>query len=280
MVAQRSQRTMERLRDHYEIEKALADRLRVAGHDERSHLYKTVYDELFQRVPDHPQLTRALSAEARDRDLSRQMSLLRRFMKPGLTYLELGAGDCSVALEVAKTAGHSYAVEVSDEITRGLDAPENFSLLITDGTEVPVPPGTVDLVYSNQLMEHLHTEDCGIVLRNIATAMKPGATYVCVTPNAISGPHDISGRFSERPTGFHMKEYTVGEMVEQFRSVGFTKFRLMIGARGVFLPFQAPIFPVRLLEWALSKLPGKARRPVARIRLFRILLGVHFVAIK
>jgi len=280
MVSQHVPRNMERLRAHYEIEKALADRLRVADSTERGLLYKTVYDELFQRVPDHPQLTRVADDAAKARNISRQMSLLRRFSRPGITYLELGAGDCSIALEMAKTAGHSYALEVSDEITRGLDAPANFTLLITDGVEVPVPPGTVDLVYSNQLMEHLHPEDGEQVLKNIAKAMKPGATYLCVTPNAISGPHDISGRFDEKPTGFHMKEYTVGEMVELFRSVGFTKFRLMIGARGVFLPFRVPVGPIRLLEWGLKKLAPKPRRKLARRSVLRILLGIHFVAIK
>lgn len=282
MVAYRpkSQRDLTRLRDHYEIEKALAGQLRAADRGERSRLYKSVYNELFQRVPDHPQLTRLANANARARDLNRQMTLLRRFTSPGMTYLELGAGDCSVALEMAKAAARVYAVEVSDEITRGLDAPTNFTLLITDGSDIPVAPGQVDLVYSNQLMEHLHPEDSEAVLQNVIRAMKPGAAYVCVTPNAISGPHDISGRFDGSPSGFHLKEYAVGEMVELFRAAGFSRFRLVIGARGIFLPFQVPVWPVRFLESALRLLPSRTRRVVARTYLMRLLLGMNFVAFK
>src|SRR6478672_7533005 len=50
-------RPAERLRQHYEIEKELGARLRNAGKQERTRLYQTVYDELFQRVWDHPQVT-------------------------------------------------------------------------------------------------------------------------------------------------------------------------------------------------------------------------------
>jgi hypothetical protein len=47
-------RTTRQLREHYEIEKALANRLRAAKKPDRESLYATVYDELFQRVPQHP----------------------------------------------------------------------------------------------------------------------------------------------------------------------------------------------------------------------------------
>src|SRR3712207_6241441 len=50
-------RTPARVRHHYEVERELADRLRRAGPGERLRLYSEVYDELFRRVPDHPQLT-------------------------------------------------------------------------------------------------------------------------------------------------------------------------------------------------------------------------------
>ena len=50
-------RTREELRQHYDVERELADRLRTASKDERRTLYAEVYDELFKRVPLHPQHT-------------------------------------------------------------------------------------------------------------------------------------------------------------------------------------------------------------------------------
>ncbi len=51
-------RPVEQIREHYEIEKELADRLRLSSRAERRQMYGRVYDELFRRVPHHSQLTR------------------------------------------------------------------------------------------------------------------------------------------------------------------------------------------------------------------------------
>lgn len=51
----------EQIREYYEIEKELANRLRYASKQERRYLYSSLYDELYRRVPLHPQLTRKLS---------------------------------------------------------------------------------------------------------------------------------------------------------------------------------------------------------------------------
>lgn len=278
--ASKTPRSPEQRREHYLIERALADRLRGADRTERQGLYSSVYDELFQKVPHHPQLTRGADDRAKSRDIARQMAILSRYLRPGIAYLELGPGDCSVALEVAKVARRVYAVEVSAEITRGLVTPPNFELLITDGSEVPVSPGSIDLIYSNQLMEHLHPDDAVLQLANVVRALRPGAKYVCITPNALSGPHDISKIYDDQPTGFHLKEYSVSEMVAVFRAVGFTGFRVVIGARAVYLPFSIPAGPIRVLESLLSSLRGPLRRRIARSSLSRLLLGINFVATK
>ena len=56
-------RSPERLRLHYEVERELSDRLRAASAEERATLYGEVYDELFRRVEDHPQLVVKASGE-------------------------------------------------------------------------------------------------------------------------------------------------------------------------------------------------------------------------
>ena len=48
-------RSPERLQAHYEIERELADRLRMSRREERGSLYGEIYTELFARLPDHPQ---------------------------------------------------------------------------------------------------------------------------------------------------------------------------------------------------------------------------------
>lgn len=279
-VTSRGSRTAEQRREHYIVEKALADRLRQSSKQERQQLYSTVYDELFRRVPHHPQLTRKADAHAKRRNISRQMAAIRRFLGPGVTYLEVGPGDCGLALEVAKRVKKVYAIEVSTEITKGLDFPSNFELVISDGSSIPVERNVVDVVYSNQLMEHLHPDDALCQLSCIYEALKDGGIYICVTPNAMSGPHDISRCYDDQPTGLHMREYTVTELVVMFRSAGFTGLRLLIGARGLYLPFTIPVFPIRWLEAALARLPSATRRRISYLKMIKLLLGINLIATK
>ena len=57
------ERTLDQLREHYEIEKQLAQQLHNSTRQERKILYASLYDELFRRLPHHPQLTRKSSPE-------------------------------------------------------------------------------------------------------------------------------------------------------------------------------------------------------------------------
>jgi len=110
-------RNFQQLKEHYEIEKELAGRLRNAPKEERKQLYASLYDELFKRVPHHPQLTRKGDSEDSRERVARQMRFLNDFLHPETIFLEVGSGDCSLALEVAKRVRKVYAVDVSKEIT-------------------------------------------------------------------------------------------------------------------------------------------------------------------
>jgi SAM-dependent methyltransferase len=268
----------DQIREHYEIEKELAARLRGASKDERRTLYPAVYDELFRRVPWHPQLTQKASPEEKSRSIAWQMKFLKRFLGSGGVFAEVGPGDCALALEAARHAKQVYAIDVSDEITKAAAFPENFKLLLTDGTAIPVPPESVNLVYSNQLMEHLHPDDAYEQLMRIHRALAPGGIYVCVTPNRLSGPHDISKFFDATATGFHLKEYTVGDMKAIFGKAGFKKFRTYIGAKGFF--FRFPVLPLVLCEKILGILPHFVLAKIARTAPFRALLNGRFVGVK
>jgi SAM-dependent methyltransferase len=258
-------RTTEQLRQHYEIEKELADQLRRATRQERSRLYPALYDELFRRVPYHPQLTRKASPQQAVAAVRAQMKLLCPFLQPESSYLEVGPGDCALALAVAPLVKQVYAIDVSDEITKGVTTPPNFSLILSDGVSVSVPPNSVQVAYSNQLMEHLHPDDALEQLQNIACALAPGGIYLCVTPNRLTGPHDISRYFDRVATGFHLKEYTMAELSRLFQQVGLTPLGAYLGARGRHLYVGAAaalrceqmvaVTPVALRQHKLLNLP-------------------------
>jgi ubiquinone/menaquinone biosynthesis C-methylase UbiE len=271
-------RTPEQILNHYRIEQELANRLRHAPKSERGHLYNEVYDELFLRVPDHPQNFQRESVETQRDEVRRQMPMIRRFLKPGDTYLEIGVGDCAIAIAAAEIAKQVYAVDVSSEISARVDAPANFTFVLSDGTSIDCPENSVDVAYSNQLMEHLHPDDAMDQLRNIYRALRPGGVYICITPNRLSGPHDISRHFDQTPTGFHLREYTATELKDLFRKVGFSAVHCYVGGRNLLAPI--PIGAATTIERVISILPGWLRRPIVRFAPVRLFLDFRIIGRK
>lgn len=254
-------RTEEALRRHYDVEKALAARLRAAAKEQRRHLLTELYQELFRQVPDHPRLTRKRTADDSRREAERQMAFLRRFLAPRMTLLEIGPGDCALSFLAARSVRQVYAVDVDEFLTQSAERPGNFRLFISDGVSVPVPSGSVDVAYSDQLMEHLHPDDAKEQLRNIFTALMPGGVYVCLTPNRLNGPHDISFLFSDEAEGFHLKEYTVTELEATFRETGFHSVAAYVESRGLWM--RMPLGAIRTLEAVLEPMPAAKRRLIA-----------------
>ncbi|HSI79465.1 MAG TPA: methyltransferase domain-containing protein, partial [Solirubrobacterales bacterium] len=260
-------------------------------------LYGRVYDELFERVPDHPQLGRRTNPAEQQAYARSQVELVRQFLPPGGSYVEIGAGDCATVRGVADFASAATAVEVSADIVPS-DLPANVRVAISDGVDIPVPRASADVVYSNQLMEHLHPDDAMEQLRNIAASLRPGGRYICITPNRLTGPHDISAAFDEEARGFHLREYTYRELAGALREAGFRRVRVAERAQGRAYArvvelissisprvgrqlrdwggkvIALPLAPYLLAERIAAAWPGAP----AKVRIFRRLLGITVVA--
>lgn len=271
-------RAPELIREHYEIEKGLAARLRAASREDRRHLYTELYEELYRRVPHHLKLTQKMTADEAADVVERQLRWLRPSVGKDDTFLEVGAGDCLVTFAVSRLVRKAIAIEVSETMAGHPDTPPNFELVISDGVTIPVPSGSVDVAYSQQLMEHLHPDDALQQLRNLYAALKPGGRYFCVTPNRVTGPHDISRHFDDVATGFHLKEYSIAELARLFREVGFRTVSLYVstGRR----PRAVPVWPFAVLESLLSPLPRAARLKLARAVRPRVLFSFRLLGIK
>jgi len=280
MAATRSadMRTPDQLREHYEIERELASRLRQCAPHERLRLYASTYDELFRRVAHHPMLLRKKDPEATRSAIMSQLRLIRGFLRPDTHFLEIGPGDCSLSLAVAREVQQVYAVDVTELISSSAARPANFQLILSDGISIPVPQGAVTVAFSNQLMEHLHPDDALEQLRNVYKALGHGGVYVCITPNALSGPHDISRGFDRVASGFHLKEYTNGELYALFVQVGFSKVRAMVSVRG--RSTLLPVWVCRIAEWLVHRLPHPFSRELAGRLPLRLFLGIQMIGYK
>ena len=270
-------RTLELVREHYAVERDLADRLRRAPRSERRGLYTAVHDELFRRLPHHPQLT-AAPGGTEDRELDGLLAFLEPFLTPATVYMEIGAGDCALAMRVAGRVRHVYAVDVSETITHSARRPANFTLKLSDGCSTEVPDGAVDLAFSNQLMEHLHPDDAAEQLANIHRSLAPGGRYVCFTPSRLYGPHDISSYFDDVARGFHLREYTARDIRREFRAAGFEDVRFYAQAAGRVA--ECPYWLLAGLEGSLELLPRWVCRRLSDTAPLRALLGLRIVATK
>jgi len=282
IVASNSRRASSRrpaadIEQHYRIEIELADRLRAAPRAERLGLYGQVYDELFRRVPLHPQLTRKVSAAERFAAVADRIATLRPFIDADTVFLEVGAGDGSLTLEVAELARHCYALDVSHEILSGVRHAK-VETVLSDGCSVPVPRESVTLAFSFQVMEHIHPDDALEQLRNLFAAIAPGGSYVCVTPNRLNGPHDVSKYFDLVARGFHLKEYTIAELEQLFLGVGFSRVLAYPRFRGRYL--RLPLGFLKGFERCFGWLPARVRRRFGYAPIVRNLLSPPLRAIK
>lgn len=269
------QRGAEEITEHFMLERDLAARLRNASAESRLQLYNEVYDELFARLPSHPR-----HRQRHDEDhAAKQVAILRRLVSEDAFFLEIGAGDCTVSLAMAEHCRAAIALDVAEPTALPSERPSNFHFKLTDGISIPLGSATVDFVYSNQLMEHLHPLDAPRQLQEINRVLRPGGRYFCITPTGLTGPHDVSRFFHDEPQGFHLKEYTYSEIANLFDQAGFRRIRACV-ARGRHYAGSMPVWALILAEHLFVWLPAAQRQRLNKNRWLRAVLGLTVLAQK
>lgn len=252
-------RSIEQLREQYDVERELAARLRGAAKPERRRLYAAIYEELARRVPEQPALTHKHDAQARLHEVELQTRLLESFFGPGTTFLEIGAGDAALAVHLARRVNRVFAVEPCAEMWRGIEAPQNLTMLDQDVPPLALAAGSVNLAFSCHFIEHLHPDDAGDHVREMHRVLAPGGHYVCVTPNRLWGPHDVSRYFADgTASGLHLKEYDHAELAALFDRAGFRRVAVLRGIGRP--PGRWPTAPYRLASMLLRRLGAPWRR--------------------
>ena len=150
---------------------------------------------------------------------------------------------------------------------------------MSDGTSILVARDSVDLVFSNQLIEHLHPDDVPLHLANVIKSLVKGGRYYCITPSRLTGPHDISMYFDDVATGLHLKEYTYSDLSALMRSAGFTKVSAVVNFKNHII-MQPPLSLMKLLERAYVLLPLALRRSLRPSRAVAVIFGVEIIATK
>jgi ubiquinone/menaquinone biosynthesis C-methylase UbiE len=251
--------TPEQVQEIYIQEKALAEQLLAAPRNKRSEVFLWAYDELFRRCPWHPALTEKSGLDRPDLIEHRVQKFLRLLPEPAtlLNILEVGCGNGELSIGLSKHVERYVGVDVSEERIKRLRKTqhETLSFRHVEGTKMPFSDEEFDIAISMQLFEHLHPEDASVHLSEIYRVLKPGGHYFIETPNKWVGPHDISRFFSDTPEGFHLKEYSINELVTLIKESGFDRVSVVTWWEREYSAFIA-----RSIERIWSILPKEIRR--------------------
>jgi ubiquinone/menaquinone biosynthesis C-methylase UbiE len=261
-------RTEECLIEHYRLEHTLAKQILNAPACDRPRIYTEAYDKLFESLQ--------FQNEAfRQRHIRSVWRRLHSRVK-NKVFLEIGCGDAAVAAALAPYTNHCYALDVTDAPIDRKSLPSNFTVLLATGTSIPLPDSSVDFVFSDQVFEHLHPQDARAHLDQVRRVLRPSGLYLCVTPNRVTGPHDISCFFDYEATGLHLHECDSTELSRLLKESGFWKLRFYISAYG--FEVGIPSWSLRLLERGLLALPRQIRTLLITNHLVRVLAGLDVLA--
>ncbi len=269
-------RSPERLLAHYMLERELASRLRNSEARQRTQLYGDLYTELFARLPDHPQ--HRTDPEKRQKNTENQAAFLRTQLKPNDVFVEIGCGDAALTRAIASNVAEAIAVDVTSSLIDKSVLPANVRFLKTSGTDIGLPENYAGIVYSNQLMEHLHPDDASAQLREIHRILKPGGRYICITPSRLTGPHDISAYFGYEPKGFHLLEYDHASLAAKFREAGFRSCQAHVTIKGRHI--SVPVTQASAMEKLFLALPRSIRLRLTQIGPVKTLAGVTLIGQK
>jgi SAM-dependent methyltransferase len=212
-------RSLDELREHYVVEKQLAEMLIKATDDERIALYKQVYRKLLLNVKkksDQNDWQKALNEE--------KSAYIKKFLQKDSSVLEYGAWNTSLLDIICQQCNDYKLVDFF-----GLfDAVPQNCIINQNGMDADVKDESIDIVFEYVFFHLLHPNDAEKHIQALYRMLKKGGVYISVISNSTIGPSDVSRYFTnQKADGLHLKEYTHKELVQLFKKYGFRKFGVL-----------------------------------------------------
>jgi len=112
----------------------------------------------------------------------------------------------------------------------------NFDVACQPAQQIDFPEASFDVVFADNVWEHLHPDDAAECARRALRILRPGGHLIIITVNGRCGPFDISRYFKPRGSladGLHLFEWGYTELRKQLTSCGFRSLRsfLLPGSR-------------------------------------------------
>ena len=275
-------------------ERAFAQRIKTSakGSADRAAAFAHGYDTVCTIVGRRQQLAGGDSAMGFDaRYVGLVLHVLARTQRTGATQqlFEIGYGSGALLAALAERGILVAGVEVSASMRAKALAGEPPSsadrLLLGDFLSIPLEQhtGQYDVVYWNDVLEHIPCDETHDFLGRIFTLLRPGGSLITITPNWHVRPSDITHGFRpgrSEAEGFHLKEYTLRDVCGLLREAGFDRvavpllvspWRIALGGDGLVklklrcepllerLPFRATqrLCSLLALNITIARKPGR-----------------------
>lgn len=190
--------------------------------------------------------------------------------RPRVFEIGYGSGALLASLGEVDVAGIEVSETMRRQACRRLPAACHERLHLGDFlTHDLAAENGCDLVFWNDVLEHLVPDDVPEFLRRIHSLLAPGGYLVTITPNWHMRPSDITADYHAPRTtaiGFHLKEYTLGEVTSLLRAAGFSRVAtpLVITKRRMIVCGSGLAGVKRAIEPALEWLPYRAAKLACR----------------
>jgi ubiquinone/menaquinone biosynthesis C-methylase UbiE len=207
----------------FELEKELRLRILNSRPEDRFTVTAGAYATLFETFPGHFALSEAPAD--RTRAARRSAGMILPLTAPGQCVLEVGSGRGDVLRELSNSGLICTGIEPSQHMICLSRHVPRITVLRGTADRLLFPDASLDLVFSQQVLEHMHPHD---VPRHFAEAhrvLRARGLLAIETPNRRTGPQDVSRGFAAVAEGLHLKEWSVRELIQQFQAAGFTRLR-------------------------------------------------------
>ena len=258
----------ERRREHWLVEQRLAQELLASSPENRLDVTRKVYNDLFELVPWHD--ANVADEDEEDAYEEHWFQMYGPLTRPEDVLLDIGCGRGGLVNRFSWAVDRAIGLDASDAMVEIANKGRrgNVEFVVGDLLSPPLPPKSVNFVVSRQLMEHLHPDDVPGHLRAVSELLRPGGRFLIETPSRLTGPWDISRGFTDVASGFHLREYTNGEMGRMLRDAGFRRVRgpavparllARMGSRRAYMPVRVKA----AIEALLRRAPVNVRPKLA-----------------
>lgn len=241
----------ERLVRAFEIEREFHGRiLAEPDPEERRRLYRQVYETVHALYGSDCGASSTASAGK-----DRFVRLFRRELE-GRSILDVGCGEGHFLLSVKRLLRHGSLAGID---TSAAVLPKDVGgIRFVHGDIIDFDLGErFDIVFSDNVLEHLAPQDVPAHLDSVRRALEPGGTFIVLTPSRLFGPCDVTriidytytGRV--RAQGTHLMETSYTELVDRLAAHGFRDFSTVLPIpklKFILSWMRVPLAPLRFVE--------------------------------